>query len=687
MFSTILKGNNEFFGDFLDITDFWLDGIKESIVNNVFVFGSVELMKMKTLVCSLTDLRKKKLGINQSLNRKRVDDIIEKTVFLWKFITQTFLNSLESGKTVIEVAKLNKAVDKCLLFLILLGNNQVNQSEFIITTVGDLVIKGEKLLNAVHTSKEKNLPDNIVNVLEKNCIILTHDLSDLLLVSPLVFTGFLRKFMEFTVTIFKVQWERENLQKSVSLLLYRILKTYIFFVEPSDLEGKKLYTKLKVNQDLQKQCHIQFREFFNNEERIREIMSYIISNLMIYNNPSEDFEVFIEDQEGTGLDTVLSELDCSLPKIGAATVEKLFNRFPEPALKVFFQSLEEILNGKTEIPDLLQDSVFNLVGYLPKVYSFLGKEPKDIAINGVIDYLASRSSSNIIFARRFLIVLNSFIAISDFGNKKELSETVLKFVDIEDEIVQFEAVNCLANLIKLDHDLDLDYPKLIRMTTPIFVKMLKIIKSQGLVIKLNIFLLNLLEKTQYAVDEDVLLALKDLDLATIVAKNPKLLKPMLSDILTSLVIAFADRQSDMIIDLALSFLRVCLNDFDKEDSGMVLKFMSLTLRNIPCEEKNRQKIEFLKNNFFDFFDQFYKEKDVEIYVNMLNLVEEFILLGFVSSELDYRKMFSVFYQDSRQFDPNDANLIKCHVFTTFTTLFLVVKETGSFALSDFEVGL
>lgn len=690
MFGVILKGNSEYFEDFINLGEFWLNGLGKQTIESQFQYTPVNIMKFKTLNNALKEVKGKRLSINQTTHREGISMLIEKVSFFWRLITENLFKAETPQKEgFLEILKFNKTIDKCLLYLFLVGNNQVNQTPNHIACIKDLVVKSEKLLELLHknNTSEITLSDDLVDCLEKNCMILTYDLSNLLFVSPLVFTSFIDKFLSFSVIVFKNKWNDEQLQKSVSLLLYKILKNYLFHTKPQEIEEKNLQKKLKIDLAMQQTCYAAFMGFFNNEEMIQGLMSFVVSSLMIYDESSINFEVFIEDQEASGIDTVISELDCSLPKIGSVIINQFFQRFPEISLKVFYQSIDEIISQKSDVSVNLQDNLFSLISYLPKVYIYLGLDVKEIKVMPVIEYLNAQSKANIVFMRRFLIVLNNFIFIMDFEDKEKIANSIIEFIDINDEIVQFEAINCLANLIKIDHDLDLNYPQLIRLTTPIFVKMLKIIKAPCLIIKLNIYLLNLLEKTQYTVNEDVLSALNELEFDQIIEKNPKLIKPMLCDILTNLLVAFSNKQSEMIFNLAVNFIIICFRNYDKEDNNMLIRFMAITLRNMDGIEMNFNRINTLKNHFFEFFNQFIAQNDIEILINLLSIIEELALLGLNSEEFNFLSSLEFFYNKASEFDSHDSNLLKCHVFTCYTSLILIAKESGQFRIAAFEVSL
>lgn len=688
MFVAIIKDNSDCFEDLLSIASYWIEELAPSLETRTFELNNQNLLKFKTLASCFNELRPKRLMINHIAYKANILDLIGKIAYFWKYITDHLsqLDSL-STKEALNLATFNKTVDRCLLYSILIGNNSSNEDPRIIECIQKLMIKCEGLLQIIrkHEHGDLHLDDDVVDKIEQSCVVLTFDFSDILSVSPLVLSSFIENFLAYSLAIFEIRWNRENLQKGVSLLFYKILKTFLFYSAPDDIQQKKFSTKLKISVEAQLICYNAYMKFFDDEKRIREIMSYIISNLMIYKEAYEDFEAFIDDQESTGIDTIHSELECSLPKIGALIIEQLFYRFPKIALPIYYESLEEVISQKVVLPESLQDSVFNIVGYLPKVYSFLGLEDQKINIMQVIEYLNAKSKMNVVFARRFLIVLKHFIYILNFDDKKQLAKTIIDFLHMDDNVVQFEALECLATLIKIDHDLELDYPLLIRLTTPIFVKMLKCFQTPSLVMKLSLYLLNVLEKSQYNLSPEVLLALRDLDISSIIERNPAVMKPTIADILNYLILGFSEQQSNVIFILAVEFICICVSSFENEDATTLLRFTCLTLRHMKSVTDNTDKIQIVKNQFLNSFNKFYAIVDADIYVSMLAIIEELILMGLNPVELDYWKVLTTFYSDCSKFDAHDSNLLKCSIFSIYTTLFLIAKENNQFSMAAFEV--
>ena len=684
IFGVVLRGNGEFFGDLLMVADYWLNDLGGKVNNGSFEFNEISYMKFRSISLALKELRVKRNTINQGTHKQGILDLVDKLVYFWRFFTEKLFDSFKENKEVdLTLVKFSKTIDKCLLYTFLIGNNNVNHDSRVIGGVRDLMIKTEKLLQII---KGNNSEDTVYEQVEKTCIVLTHQFAELLTVSPLIFKEFIANFYEYSLGIFQVKWNRENLQKGTSLFLLKVFKTFLFYTKPQDITSKNLHVRLKIDPESQRVCYDAFFNFFNNEKTIRDIFSHVVGNLMIYEE-NIDPERFIEDQESIGIDTVISELDCSLPKIGSLIVEQLFYRFPEISLLVYYDSLNEVIENKIQVPTEIQDNVFNVISYLPKVYSSLNISCESFDIMKVMQYLAEKGKSEIVFARRFLIILKNFIFVANFGDKKTIANSVIEYLNLNDEVVRFEALDCLSLLVKNDNNNELDYPLLIGLTTPISINMLKNFQTPKLLVKLNTYLLTVFEKSQFNLTPNVINALKSLNITDIVNKEPKLMKPMMNEIISHLIVNFLDKDNAFVFDFALQFINLCLDSFDNEEADVILKFIGLTLRKLNGDSQNNPQIKQIKDWFLLYFNKFYSLQQSEVHDLLLILMEELILSGLNISDFDCFGVLMKFSEDCQNFTSEESDLLKSSIFSVYTTLLLIAKESNSFSFANFQVGL
>ena len=685
IFAIILRGNGEHFPFFLELTDYWLNSMGQQVNDGNFDLNKPNLMRFKTISDGLKALQFKKNTVNLVANREGFYGLIDKFNYFWRFITEKLLKCFEPpNKPSTSVINFNKMIERCLLFTILLGNNVVNRNDNIISAVKDLMIKTEKMLGILKDDSA-SLTGNMRSKFESNCIMLTHKFSDILIVSPLIMGEFISNFFEYIMGIFQVKWENEDLQKGVSLFLLKIFKTFLFYTTPEELNSKNLAHKLRIDPQEQSKCYSAFSGFFNNEKVITNIFSYVVSNLMIYDETNIDPEKFIEDQESIGLDTVISDLDCSLPKIGSLIVEQLFYRFPQLSLSTYYNSLYEVVESKSDIPFVIQDNVFSIISYLPQVYSTMNITEKPFDIMKVMQYLAEMGKKNIIFARRFLIVLKSFIFVVNFGDKKQIFNAIIDYLRLEDEVVRFEALDCLSIMINNDENNELDYPYLIELTTPISISMLHDFQTPKLLIKLNTYLMSIFKKSHFNLTSDVVNALRKLDIISIINKQPKQMKPMINDILSILIINLKNSNSFFIYDFGVDFIDICLRSLDNDEADMILNFIGLFLRNIENDGQYAQKIDKVKTQFLVYFNKFYSLQQADIHDLLLVVLEELILMGLKESEFDYYSALETFFKDCPNFQPDEVDLLKSSIFSVYTTLLLMTKENDTFSFNKFEV--
>lgn len=125
----------------------------------------------------------------------------------------------------------------------------------------------------------------------------------------------------------------------------------------------------------QKNSYMTFQQFINNPEILKKLMVHIIQYLMCIkeefkSNNSKEFENYLDNQEQKDIDTVISEFELSIKRIGTVIIEQMFLRNFEIVHSIYLEMLNEMIssNYNSSIKYQIYDNVFNVLGYLPKVY-------------------------------------------------------------------------------------------------------------------------------------------------------------------------------------------------------------------------------------------------------------------------------------------------------------------------------
>lgn len=87
----------------------------------------------------------------------------------------------------------------------------------------------------------------------------------------------------------------------------------------------------------------------------------------------------MEDQDLAEIDTVISEYDVSLKRLGAVLLEQLFMRNFHVTHRLFQEYMDNLIERKLP-PDqnaIFYDNVLSVMGFLPRVYKTLvSKKPE-----------------------------------------------------------------------------------------------------------------------------------------------------------------------------------------------------------------------------------------------------------------------------------------------------------------------
>ena len=658
-------------------------------IKNDKSFDFFSYQQLKTVVAGFCEISKQKSLTGGVIYVNFQNEFFPLVISLWEDLTNEFygfenIDNLEIKELLFQF---NYLIDKLIIYIHTASKNLFKMFGLIKTNIQQLVEKNDKIFlitQKMENIENEKVSEKMIKILIKTALIYSYDFRIIFAKNPIIFFEILEKYLKFIINYYTYSWKNEILRKSLSLLLLKILKTFIFYTSSQNILNKNLDKKLKIDLNLQNKCYKSFNNLFNNKSTLENLFQEIVSKKMIYNFDEIDFETFIEDQENTGIDMVHSELECSLPKINSLIARELFYKFPEKSLTIFYDLLNNIMKKTINLQDDIQDNVFNLLIYLPKLYEDLKIMNNPLNYKDILEYLFSKGKENIIFTRRFLIIFKNFKMYNDDNNRQNYCTMILEFFEINDDIVQFETLECLGSLIKYDLSSVLNYSLLLNITTPLFIKFLQKFKNPSLVFKLGNYLSTVLEKSQNNLNENNILAFKDLNINLLISKNSKLMSPIIMDILKSLVFAFSDKQSDFILDLCLNFIKLCNDNFDEDNINNFLKFWLVCLKNTYDLPKNQNRLSILINLFYDNLKKFSKYFEEEIISNILAMLEEILLVGDKSKLNIFLQYIEETYKKANEFEEESSKTLKSSIFGIYSTYLLITLNENNFQLKNFE---
>lgn len=511
MFGTIVTSNvNNSLNDLPSLANYFFSEFLQTLSQNGSFVTETALQKLKTIRSCFKVLAQKKLVRNMTPLSEQVFILVQNLTNFITLLDQQFESAQNTGDVL--TIRMVKELYMVAMLLVSSGNPSFNADERICQLVAFLLPRIKVYLN-VYYSLYGNRPDEMFfAVLEKHAVNIVYHYSDIVMVSPMAFHLCVEDYLNYALSCFQIHWKSQTVRKAVGIQMYRLLKCYMFYTEPAYITEKKLGEKLKVNSSAHKLCNDAFKNVFGNGSVVQGIIQTTISEYFSAKREEdgevggpmreEDIENFIEREEKVGLDVLLNEFDASCQLIGSSIFEHTLMRFPVEGLRLYRILLTDIMAGTLPVSDQLADEILSQLVYLKRVYQF-ASTPVDqqIALLPIFQFLFAKGSANLIYNRRALIILKQMIEESQTVNLQETYPMLLRMLQTDDYIVQFEVLHCLFMIVKSDHESELNYHLLLQAVIPTVIRVIKRFKSSNLIFKIGEQFCNLLSKCQNNIGE------------------------------------------------------------------------------------------------------------------------------------------------------------------------------------------
>lgn len=182
-------------------------------------------------------------------------------------------------------------------------------------------------------------------LLEKNCKKLTYEFSQVLNMAPLAFHGFLPNYLNLARQLVMINWRSDMMVKCSLLMLYYPLKQYYYYCAPDVIVSA---VGNKTNSQFQQICHQQFYASFT-QEILSQLLHHLLTVVMIREQPEDNLNniqlLIEEDDINTGIDEILSELDCTIKKLSIVIIEQFLTRFTGICLGLVNDLAVKIVSG------------------------------------------------------------------------------------------------------------------------------------------------------------------------------------------------------------------------------------------------------------------------------------------------------------------------------------------------------
>jgi hypothetical protein len=131
------------------------------------------------------------------------------------------------------------------------------------------------------------------------------------------------------------------------LMLYYPLKQYCYYCAP-DVIVSAVGDRNKTSSQFQQICHQQFYASFT-QEILSQLLDHLLTVVMIRDKPEDNLNniqlLIEEDDINTGIDEILSELDCTIKKLSIVIIEQFLTRFTGICLGLVNDLAVKIVSG------------------------------------------------------------------------------------------------------------------------------------------------------------------------------------------------------------------------------------------------------------------------------------------------------------------------------------------------------
>lgn len=311
---------------------------------------------------------------------------------VWEFLTDNLQELI--NKKLTNGLELNAQVDTLFVYM-LLNAGECHENAVVEQCISKLIDKSQALLVLIKKNEAiKDQDPDLYQPLQKDCLVLLYDLTKMVAKTPFSFSNLIKRLLSFSFDVLKIEWKDIMISKAALLLMYSILKQFVFYCDNDYFKTSKLNVRMKVNPPLQAHCRSTYFEFVNKEATIQELVSIMILRLMCHDEDDvkeKTIDSEIESSEVSGIDHFTKEIDISIKRICISVIETLSLRVPDIMVPLLVFLIESVVSGNMKDADLkVKDNIIMLIGLLPSIYQRLKRT--DIPnIDGFLGWFSQQS--------------------------------------------------------------------------------------------------------------------------------------------------------------------------------------------------------------------------------------------------------------------------------------------------------
>ena len=187
--------------------------------------------------------------------------------------------------------------------------------------------------------------------------------------APLAFQGFLVNYLGMIRQLALNNWKSDMMVKCCLLMLYYPLKQYSYYTPPQ-LVVQTGKDQKKHNSEWQQICYQNFYAYFT-QPVLSELLNHLLTVVMTRERPEDNAHnvqlLIDEDDVNTGIDEIISELDCTIKKLSMAIIEQMLYRFTNICLDLVNDLASNLVQGNLNgLSFQIQENIVYILGILPK---------------------------------------------------------------------------------------------------------------------------------------------------------------------------------------------------------------------------------------------------------------------------------------------------------------------------------
>ena len=194
-----------------------------------------------------------------------------------------------------------------------------------------------------------------------------------------------------------------------------------------------------------------------------------------------------------------------------------------------------------DLPIIIIDGIFAMVGQLPKAYQHLKIDPSNyLDLTIVLKFLEEKAGVDVNLSKRIPVLIHKWIGLFDTNAKNEIVQNIVQITQsLPNYVVRYECCMCLKVILKSDQAFNLNYAAISESLVPIIIDLLGRFKNPQAVWGLIELMKVLFMRAQYSVQDDNIIAqLQNQNILALTKLDDPLLLPTLVDMFKTVIASF-----------------------------------------------------------------------------------------------------------------------------------------------------